>query len=87
MGAKIQVNADSVTGKHGWRLKKQMLRLMREDLVDFVATDTHDLEQRPPEMQTCVKYLTRKMGEAYCRKVCWEQACQLLGCDMHSKIE
>lgn len=86
MGVKIQVNADSVTGKNGWRLKKQMLRLMREDLVDLVATDTHDLIQRPPEMQTCVKYLTRKMGEAYCRKVCWDQAYQLLGCSAHSKV-
>ncbi|MDO5785897.1 MAG: hypothetical protein Q4P20_12635 [Eubacteriales bacterium] len=85
MGVKIQVNADSVTGKNGWRLKKRMMQLMREDLIDLVATDTHDLIRRPPGMQSCEKYLNRKMSSDYCKKVCQDNALKLLFCEARNK--
>ncbi|MDO4174413.1 MAG: hypothetical protein Q4D42_06580 [Eubacteriales bacterium] len=81
MGIKIQVNAESVTGKNGWHLKRHLMKLMRQDLIDLVATDAHDTEKRPAGMHACVKYLTRKMGVDYCQKVCESNAQHLLFCE------
>jgi protein-tyrosine phosphatase len=41
MGAMIQINADSVNGKYGGRTKKFVLNLIKNNLVDFIASDLH----------------------------------------------
>lgn len=41
MGAKIQINASAVLGKYGKKIKKLVLNLIKNDLVDFVASDIH----------------------------------------------
>ncbi|XMB73141.1 CpsB/CapC family capsule biosynthesis tyrosine phosphatase [Mycoplasmatota bacterium WC30] len=42
MGAKIQINAGAVNGNYGKKIKKIVLNLIKNDLVDFVASDVHD---------------------------------------------
>ncbi len=42
-GMKIQVNAGSLTGLHGWQARHRARRLLRHRLVTMVATDAHDL--------------------------------------------
>ena len=41
MGAYIQVNASSLTGRLGIRVQWYLKKLMRHDLVHVVATDAH----------------------------------------------
>lgn len=43
MGALIQVNAGSLMGVLGDKAKKLALKLIKMDLVDFIASDIHDL--------------------------------------------
>lgn len=86
MGVKIQVNADSIMGKNGWRLKRHLMQLMRQDLIDLVSTDAHDITKRSPEWYSCVKYLNRKMGSDYCKKVCHDNARELLCCDAFDSV-
>ena len=69
MGALIQVNADSVIGKDGRKVKKFCLKLMQNDLLDFVGSDAHNLSDRPPRLAECAAYIEKKMGEAYCDKI------------------
>lgn len=69
MGALIQVNADSIIGKDGRKVKKFCLKLMRNDLLDFVGSDAHNLSDRPPRMAECAAYIGKKMGEAYRDKI------------------
>ena len=85
MGVKMQVNAGSVIGKHGRKIKRYLLQLMREDLIDLVATDAHNVTDRPTGMAACVKYLTRKMGAEYCQTVCHDNAWALLMQDALTK--
>lgn len=42
MGAKIQINASAILGDYGKKVKKYVLNLIKQGLVDFVASDIHD---------------------------------------------
>lgn len=41
LGAIIQVNVSALLGNYGKHIKKKIAKLIKNDLVDFVATDTH----------------------------------------------
>lgn len=60
LGAKIQVNASSVAGKHGWKIKRHVCQLLKEQSVDYIGTDAHDMKTRKPEMLNCVAVLLKK---------------------------
>jgi len=47
-GALFQLTAMSVTGKLGRQIKKFTEHLLKKGYVDFIATDAHSTEQRPP---------------------------------------
>lgn len=78
MGVGLQANADSITGKNGWKIKRYLMKLLQEELIDFVATDAHDLKRRPPGMEYCANYLKRKLGSEYFRKLCIDNAKRML---------
>lgn len=78
MGVKIQANSDSVIGKNGWRIKRYLMKLMQEELIDLIASDAHDLSRRPPGMDTCIKYLSRKLEAEYSRMIFEDNAKILL---------
>lgn len=65
LGALIQVNADGVLGDHGRLEKKFCKKLLKEELVDFIATDAHRDDRRPPLLKKCVAYIIRKYGWDY----------------------
>jgi protein-tyrosine phosphatase len=44
LGAKIQLNINSLTGHYGPDVKKQAERLIDHQLVDFLATDCHRIQ-------------------------------------------
>lgn len=41
MGALIQINAGAINGHYGRKIKKFVLNLIKNNLVDFVASDVH----------------------------------------------
>lgn len=51
MGVYIQVNADSITGGAGRKIKKFIGALLDEELIYCVGTDAHDKKHRPPKMK------------------------------------
>lgn len=65
MGALIQVNAASVIGDNGRVAKKDVKHLLKERLVDFVATDAHSDGRRAPFMKKCAAYLYKKYDAEY----------------------
>ncbi len=46
-GILIQLNAGSLLGDFGKKIQRGAKRLLEEDLVDFMASDAHDLNRRP----------------------------------------
>lgn len=69
MGAKIQVNAGSILGREGLKQAAWCRRLLKEKLVHVVASDAHDPEMRPPELDKCAAYLERKYGDTYAKRL------------------
>lgn len=65
MGVLIQINAASVVGDNGRQAKKDTRRLLKEHLVDFVATDAHSDGRRAPLLEKCADILYKKYDGNY----------------------
>ena len=77
-GARIQVNAGSLLGREGLRQKMFSWKLMKQGLVDVVASDAHDPKYRPPELGECARKIESKMGQSIAQKVLWDNPLQIL---------
>ena len=66
-GAYIQVNSESVG--RGFGSRRFVSKLLREDLVHFVATDAHDTGSRRPRLRSAAMYIHKHFGEEACRRI------------------
>lgn len=69
-GALIQINADSISGEDGRKMKKFCKKLMKANLIDFVGSDGHNLTDRVPNMAAAVKQMNKVMGNEYTDRIC-----------------
>ncbi len=61
-GCLYQVNAASVTGEIGFVLKSRSRKLLKNGLVEFIATDAHNEGKRGPRLERCADWLTKRLG-------------------------
>lgn len=61
LGALIQINASSVLGSRGFFTKRWIKKLIKEDCVDFIASDSHTL--RPNLMSDAYTYVAKKFSQ------------------------
>lgn len=66
-GAYIQVNCRAL--ERGFRIRSFVKKLLREEMVHFLATDAHDMMGRAPEMANAVSYVSKHFGEDYCNRI------------------
>lgn len=78
MGVLIQVNAGSITGNGGRKLKKFVKELLERELVFCVGTDAHDNAKRAPHMKKAAEYVKKKYGEDYARRIFFGNAARIL---------
>ena len=76
-GAYIQLNADSITGKCGLRMKLRCLPLLKRRLVHFVASDAHGYE-RPASLKPCADYLVKRYGSGYAQEILFDNALKIV---------
>lgn len=69
MGAYMQVNAGSITGRGGWRTKRCVLRWMKQELIHVVATDAHDDVERVPALAKAAQIVEKKLGGSRAEKL------------------
>jgi protein-tyrosine phosphatase len=62
-GCLIQVTAQSFTGRFGKSAEQGCRRLMRQNLVHFIASDAHDTEWRPPDMREPYRVVSAQYGD------------------------
>lgn len=79
LGAKLQVNADSVIGQDGREVRRFCQTLMERDLLFFIGSDAHDPKHRPPRMGECAEWLEKKMGAEYMRKILHDNPGRIFG--------
>ena len=77
-GIGIQVNAATVLGKYGLKNKKMSLKLMKNDLIDFIASDTHGTIRRAQNLKRCSEYVAKKMGTSYMNKIFYNNPSNIL---------
>ena len=64
-GAYVQISASAVVGDLGHDIKNFSRKLLKEELVHFVASDALDSEDKAPYLRECAEYIERKYGEDY----------------------
>lgn len=74
MGALLQLNADSIMGKNGFRVKRFCHRLLKVQSVHFIASDAHDDKHRPPLLRECFLRVQGKYGKEYAARLFCENA-------------
>lgn len=77
MGALIQVNSEAVGS--GFNRERSFVRkLLKNGMVDFVATDAHDTHERAPKLFRAASYISRHYGEDCCRKIFCDNAAETI---------
>ncbi len=66
-GGLIQVNAESVCGKCGFKVKRFVHSLIKNNLVDFISSDIHDYRQN--YLLDAKNVITKKYGEDVAEKL------------------
>ncbi len=61
MGALIQINASSVIGREGFKTKRLTNKMIKYNLVDFIASDIH--ENRKNYLKDAYNYIVKKYGK------------------------
>ncbi len=79
MGCYIQINAASVTGRYGMGIKHTVKKMLRQEIVDFIATDAHNAADRAPDLAKCREYIGRKYGDEYLRRLLIENPSKVIG--------
>lgn len=64
-GIPIQVNSTSIVGAWGRKIERRAWRLLKGGYADIVASDTHDIDDRPPRLDIVSRLLTAKLGAVY----------------------
>jgi protein-tyrosine phosphatase len=62
-GCLIQVTAQSFTGRFGKAAEQGARRLMKNNMVHFLASDAHDTEWRPPDLRVPYQIIASEYGE------------------------
>lgn len=74
IGALIQLNADSIMGKHGLGVLMFCKKLLKEQKAHFVASDAHNEKDRPPLLRDCWWKVYKLCGKEYAVKLFHDNA-------------
>lgn len=69
IGCEVQVNADAIIGRDGLGAQRFCKKLMQEDMLHYVGSDTHNLRGRAPHLGECCEYLKKHMGRLYTSRI------------------
>jgi len=75
---RCQVNARTLIRKQGFFKRRQMDQLLARGLVDYVATDAHDMPHRGACMQEVYDRLAAEWGAEYARRLTFDNAREIL---------
>lgn len=69
MNIVLQVNALTVLGKSGRALQQFVIKAIRKELVDLVASDAHSVRTRNPKLRETARFLGRKCGKGVAERL------------------
>ena len=78
MGAYFQVNVGSIVGDAGWGVKRFTRKMLKQGMIQFIATDAHDLKKRTPRMEMASTWIEKKLGESELREYLYDNPLKIL---------
>nr|WP_177295886.1 CpsB/CapC family capsule biosynthesis tyrosine phosphatase [uncultured Blautia sp.] len=69
MGAFVQVNADSITGKEGFGTRYFCKKLLKNGKVHFVGSDCHGSQERISRLGEAYDYVSKKYDSDYADEI------------------
>ncbi len=78
LGARIQINAGSLIGEDGWNVKRKVKKLVKADLIHFIASDSHRIDKRTQNLEACEKIVSKTWGESYSKKIFYENPVKVI---------
>jgi protein-tyrosine phosphatase len=66
----LQITASSLLGGFGVEAERAAWNLLASGLAGFVATDSHDVNSRRPDMRAAYELITTKLGKDIANQVC-----------------
>ena len=77
-GALLQVNAASIFEGVFSPVGRTARRLLSKRLADVIASDGHDLQDRPPQLSMAYRTVEKKYGERYAKLLFFENPSRIL---------
>lgn len=79
-GCKIQINAASILGKYDRLCKKYSIKMLKDGIVDYIASDSHsEIERAPDVLKKAFKQAGRWVNKEYLIKLFVKNAGNLIG--------
>src|SRR5271169_6018155 len=69
-GCLVQVTAASLTGRFGRTAQSLAMQFLDKKWVNFLATDAHNLESRPPKLRQAYDVVAKRFGVETARRLC-----------------
>lgn len=69
LGVVIQSNASAILGEQGRGIKIFLLRCLKNNWIDIVASDAHSNGHRAPRLSECYEYVRRKTDAGYAGRI------------------
>ena len=81
LGAMIQINFYSIVNEQKAHTRETANALLAEKLVDFIGSDAHRLDHRPPVIRDGIDALPARYSKDYVWKIAIENPRKILGMD------
>jgi len=82
MGCWLQLTAGSLTGRFGKMAKKVALHLLEDEQGWILATDTHNMQHRPPDLAEGRDVVTNLLGTRLAKQMVVDRPARILGLDV-----
>ena len=86
MGCPLQVTAGSITGRFGPNSKRLAIKLLKEDKVSVLASDCHNLNNRPPNLSQGAKAAAKLVGKTKAIEMVTSNVFDLMIGDQHRAV-
>jgi protein-tyrosine phosphatase len=77
-GALMQMNAGSLAGKYGEKVKDLATMLMNAQLIHFVGSDGHNTKRRPMNLGETYRAVVKSWGEKTARQIFYDNPGKML---------
>ena len=74
LGCLFQINAYSLVKENHDGIRSFARKLLAEKLVDFIGSDAHRIDHRPPELTSGVEYIYEICDKDYADAICFRNA-------------